>query len=197
MIAMLYATGAIAATPKRPSVFRTALASAPAARKIGAMSISRVSSTVIAVVSASKPGTSHGTMAGANTTMSDRQDEQCPEHQVRDARRDALGPRPLARGDEAGEHGDERRADRASRDELEHEVGDAERRVVRVEVRARAEHVAQDQDTDPAEDARDEERAGDGETGAREGAVGHGAASGPGRGGGSSGLVRARGWAAR
>ena len=69
MIATLYATGAIAATPKRPSVFRTALASAPAARKIGAMSISRVSSTVIAVVSASKPGTSHGTMSGANTTM--------------------------------------------------------------------------------------------------------------------------------
>ena len=43
MMATLYITGAIAATPKRPWVLRIAEATAPSARKIGDRSMIRVS----------------------------------------------------------------------------------------------------------------------------------------------------------
>ncbi len=65
MMLALYTTGASAATPKRSCVWRMALTIEPVARKIGAMSIIRVSSTVSWVVGWSKPGTSKGTIEGA------------------------------------------------------------------------------------------------------------------------------------
>ena len=59
--------------------------------------------------------------------------------------------------------------DRAGRDELEDQVGDAERGEERVQLRARAERAADDEDADVAEHPGDEVGARDDEAGPRQG----------------------------
>ena len=65
---------------------------------------------------------------------------------------------------------DQRRRQRPGGDELEDQVGQAERGEERVELAAGAERVADDDDADPAEDPGDEERAGDDQARPGEGA---------------------------
>ncbi len=98
------------------------------------------------------------------------ENEQPDQHHVRDRRDDPPGPRGLI-GREQGRHDrDHGRRQRARRDELEHQVGQPERGEERIEVRTRRERVRDDDDPEPAEDARDEEGARDDQTGSGEGA---------------------------
>ncbi len=129
---------------------------------------------------------------GREDRQQDRQRQQDHEHEVEHGRGHTPRTWALAVGDELREDGDERGADGAGRNQLEHEVGDAEGRVVGVELPERvlaAEEVAQHEHTQPAKHARDEERAGDDEPGAGEGAPAHGSRSGSAGGVSSSGRV--------
>ena len=94
----------------------------------------RVSSTVWAMVAASKPRVYSGTRRSANTKHEPREHEQRDEHEVRDGRHDPPGA-PLAVGrEQAGDDRDERRGQGPGRDELEDQVGDPERGEERVEL---------------------------------------------------------------
>ena len=88
----------MAAAPKRSSVLRMAERMAPAARKTGEMSMRRVSSTVSAVVSASKPGTRRGTTAGAKMARSTASTSSTPSIRLRtvEATRQARSRSPWA-----------------------------------------------------------------------------------------------------
>ena len=93
----------------------------------------------------------------------------------------------LAAGQQRRDDRDERRRQRPRRDQLEDQVGQAECGEERVELARQQAGVADDDEADVAEQARDEERARDDDPGPGEGlAGGHGAGS-----------RRARGWASR
>ncbi len=109
------------------------------------------------------------------------------QHEVDDRRHDAPRPGRFAGGQQRCHDRHERRRERSRGDELEDQVGDAERREERVEVGRGAERVADDDETHVAEDARDQECARDDDPRAGERAGGgHGAD-----------CRRARGWASR
>ena len=101
------------------------------------------------------------------------QSQQPGHHQVGDRRDDPPGPLPLLARGEPGDDRDERRRECPGRDELEHQVWQAERREERVELRPDPEDHADDRDPDPAEQAGDEVRARDDEPRLREVAVRH------------------------
>ena len=86
------------------------------------------------------------------------QDEQPNQHEVRHGRHHPPGPRLLAGGEESGDDRDERRSERARRDELEDQVRDPERGEEAVELGAGGKRVRDDDQPNPAEDARREKR---------------------------------------
>ena len=153
--------GAMAAAANRPPAFRTLVATAPSARKIGLSIMIRVSSTVSRVWAASKPGVMSATMAGRGDQHDQPEDEQRPDDEVGDRRDHPPGPRWLAGREQARHDRDQGRGQRAGRDELEDQVRDPERGEERVEVGERAAVPDDDDGPDPAEDARHEERGGD------------------------------------
>ena len=158
----------------------------------------RVSSTVSCVVSASKPGTSRGTMAGAKTARSTASDQQHAEHEVEDGGCHAPGALALPVGRQAGQHRHQGRGDGAGRHQLEDEVRDAEGRVVGVQLRGRAVQVAEHDDAQPAQHARGQEGQRDDQPRPGQRVAAHDGSGGPSLSGPAGGEAEmARGWAAR
>ncbi len=113
--------------------------------------------------------------------------EQPDEHQVDDRRYDLPGALGGPVGHEAGHDRDQRRGERSGGDQLEDQVGDAERGEEGVEVRGDADCVDDHDRSDPAEQPCRQER-----TGHDQARAGQRAARGHGR-----GSRRARGCASR
>ena len=109
------------------AALRTLVATAPSASRIGLSTMIRVSSTVRAVVSRSKPLVKIGTSRSAVRKTMTPSTTSATEHEVGDRRDDPPGP-PLAIGREQARHDrDQRRRQGARGDELEDQVRDPER----------------------------------------------------------------------
>ena len=111
------------------------MATEPSARKIGLRIMIRVSSTVVAVWAASKPGVMNATIAGAATsTMRPRTARPMSIRLVTvETTRQARSCSPVAKRPD--DDRDQRRGQRPGGDELEDEVRDPERGEERVELR--------------------------------------------------------------
>ncbi len=118
----------------------------------------RVRSTVSSIWAAPKPGVISGDdhRSGDEKHGGDR--EEGRRHDVRERRDDSPCPIGLAFTEQAGEDRDERRPEGPGRHELEDEVGQPERGEERVELALGTEDRAEDDEADPAEDARRKER---------------------------------------
>ncbi len=153
--------GARAAAANRPPAFSTLVATAPIDRKIGLRSMIRVSSTVLSSCAGSNRGVMIGTIVAAPASTA-RRDRIASPISMRlmtvDTIRQARGCSSAAnRADTTGINADD---SAPGRHELEDQVRDAERGEERVKLGGRAEFIADDQQPDIAEHARDEEGAG-------------------------------------
>ena len=143
-------------------------------------------------------GHEQGHQGGSEDGQECRQDQQHAEHEVEDGGGHAPGALALPVGRQASQHRHQGRGDGTGRHQLEDEVGDAEGRVVGVQLRGRAVQVAEHDDAQPAQHARGQEGQRDDQPRPGQSVAAHGGSGGPSLSGPAGGEAEmARGWAAR